>query len=290
MKKEIVSLATFYAISPVHAGSGTSTAAVDLPIQRERHTNWPHIQASGVKGAFRAHYRNNAPDSDPDMVNYIFGSDEQDGWSSEKDALTSAVSFSDAKLLLFPVRSNIYPFVWVTCSSVLNRLSVDLEYTKTGELSPIEPVQEDDALFMGDGLETGSRVVLEDAAVTVKEKHEQPFLKKLFPDIQRILIVSDKMYAYLVGSCTEVQTQVKISSETGAAEDGALRYEELLPADSVLYAIVHYSSQSPNGGELKASEIQKNLESLVTDFVQVGGDVTLGRGICQLNWVQGGQR
>ena len=57
LTKELFSICTFYAVSPIHAGSGASTAAVDLPIQRERHTNWPHIQASGVKGAMRDHYR-----------------------------------------------------------------------------------------------------------------------------------------------------------------------------------------------------------------------------------------
>ena len=48
-------LCVLHAISPVHAGAGSATGAVDLPIQRERHTGWPHIQASGIKGAFREH-------------------------------------------------------------------------------------------------------------------------------------------------------------------------------------------------------------------------------------------
>ena len=43
------SIITMYAISPCHAGSGTSIGTVDLPIQRERHTNWPLIASSGVK-------------------------------------------------------------------------------------------------------------------------------------------------------------------------------------------------------------------------------------------------
>ena len=57
-KKELCSILTFYAASPIHAGSGASVATVDLPIQRERHTGWPHIQASEVKGALRSHFRN----------------------------------------------------------------------------------------------------------------------------------------------------------------------------------------------------------------------------------------
>ena len=51
-----VSIAVMYAVTPCHAGSGSALGVVDLPIQRERHTNWPMIQASGVKGAFRANF------------------------------------------------------------------------------------------------------------------------------------------------------------------------------------------------------------------------------------------
>ena len=34
LKRDLFSICTFYAISPVHAGAGASLAAVDLPIQR----------------------------------------------------------------------------------------------------------------------------------------------------------------------------------------------------------------------------------------------------------------
>ena len=54
--KQNASILSLYAISPCHVGSGSSVGVVDLPIQRERHTNWPVIQASGMKGALRAHF------------------------------------------------------------------------------------------------------------------------------------------------------------------------------------------------------------------------------------------
>jgi CRISPR-associated protein Cmr4 len=50
-ERDIISL---YTVSPLHAGSGAIIGAVDLPIQRERHTGWPHVQASALKGAFRS--------------------------------------------------------------------------------------------------------------------------------------------------------------------------------------------------------------------------------------------
>ena len=42
-----------YTETPLHAGSGTSVGTVDLPIQRERHTDYPLIQGSGIKGGLR---------------------------------------------------------------------------------------------------------------------------------------------------------------------------------------------------------------------------------------------
>ena len=39
--------------TPLHAGSGDALGVVDLPIQRERHTGFPKIEASSLKGALR---------------------------------------------------------------------------------------------------------------------------------------------------------------------------------------------------------------------------------------------
>jgi len=43
-----------YCETPVHAGTGTSLSIVDLPIQRERITGLPIVQASSLKGVLRA--------------------------------------------------------------------------------------------------------------------------------------------------------------------------------------------------------------------------------------------
>ena len=43
-----------YVETPLHAGTGRGLGAVDLPIQRDRTTGYPIIQASSVKGALRA--------------------------------------------------------------------------------------------------------------------------------------------------------------------------------------------------------------------------------------------
>ena len=47
-------LFTLVAETSIHAGASESEGAVDLPIQREKHTGWPCIYGSGMKGALRA--------------------------------------------------------------------------------------------------------------------------------------------------------------------------------------------------------------------------------------------
>src|SRR5882724_13055714 len=105
-----------YLETPLHAGSGTSLGVVDLPIQREKHTGFPMVQASGVKGAIRAHARDVLGDAAKDGINTVFGPDDN---ASE---YASALALTDARLLLFPVRSLAGVFAWTTCPTMLNRL------------------------------------------------------------------------------------------------------------------------------------------------------------------------
>ena len=295
LKKELCSICKFYAVSPIHAGSGASTSAVDLPIQREQHTNWPHIQASGVKGAFRAHFRDFMDkNNDTQLINLIFGMDN----------LPGAMSVSDARLLAFPLRSNIAPFVWVTCPTVLKRLKTDLEYIGLGEEMTIhaQEIQGDDAIWIGKG-KLENKVVLEDAVVNIAKEIEDDFFKNTVSELKRLLLISDEMFDYAVSYCTEIQTNIKINSKTGTAEDGALRYQEFLPTDSVLYTIVHYSGRTASEikddkqselkklvEEMQAEKIKTFVEDTVKDFIQIGGDETLGKGIFKLEWISGGAK
>lgn len=286
LKKEISSIISFYAVSPIHAGSGASVATVDLPIQRERHTGYPIIQASGVKGAMRDHFRKFNTESDKMLINYIFGSDEQDDWDKQKDALPGSISVSDAKLLAFPMRSNVAPFVWVTSPTVMNRLKKDLEFVGLS-MDGAFKVDNDEALVLEGDFTKDSKIILEDAVVNVvSEKPNQvPFIKQNLPGIDRLLLISDTMFDYCVSSCTEVQTNIKIDSETGTASDHALRYQEFLPADSILYSVVYFSGSIKE--DLKASAIRGYLKETIKDFIQIGGDTTLGKGIFKVKWIGG---
>ncbi len=127
-----------YTETPLHVGSGSSLGTVDLPIQRESHTNFPMIQSTGIKGKLRNVFENNGLGNDVDVVkvvNAIFGSESSNA---------GALSPGDGRLLLFPVRSLAGVFAWITCPFVISRLQRDLaiaNHSQTWEIPQPESNQ-----------------------------------------------------------------------------------------------------------------------------------------------------
>ena len=285
-----------HAISPVHAGAGSATGAVDLPIQRERHTGWPHIQASGVKGAFRDHcervwmlkdieidlkVEKDKEKRAKELANRIFG--QSDG----NQAQAGAVAFSDARLLAFPVRSNVAPFVWVVCPALLKRLARDLDLAGQGDATLAAASVEPDRYCVLTGDITG-QVILEDVCLLPQESNcpnLTDFFKQFIPEIDRLLLIPDDHFSFLVETATEVQAQIKIEAETGTTKDGSLRYQELLSADAVLYSVVFFGDERAEDTNIIVMDtLKKALKDAAATHIQMGGDMTLGRGIFTIEW------
>ena len=82
-----------YSVSSVHAGSGSEVGVVDLPIQRERHTGFPKIESSSLKGAIRATVE--LGPSDREKVELAFGSAPAGGSDqSNQSSIAGALTFS----------------------------------------------------------------------------------------------------------------------------------------------------------------------------------------------------
>src|ERR1051325_298764 len=113
-----------YAETPLHPGAGASTGAIDLPVQRERHTALPLIQATSIKGVLRDLAERKYPEgANAAKILEVFGPNVGGG-----DSHGGALSPTDARLLLFPVRSLEGLFVWTTCPFVIDRLARDLSF------------------------------------------------------------------------------------------------------------------------------------------------------------------
>ena len=65
-----------YTETPLHAGAGSGLSSIDLPIQRERATQYPIIQGSGIKGKLRATLEGNREELTAearDTIDVVFG-------------------------------------------------------------------------------------------------------------------------------------------------------------------------------------------------------------------------
>ncbi len=286
--KTNASILSMYAVTPCHAGSGSSTGVVDLPIQRERHTNWPVIQASGMKGAMRAHFERykesiqERPEVDQfkNITDLVFG--------SEKQEHAGSLSVGDVKILAYPMRSNISPFVWITCPAVLTRLNRDLMLAGKEPLNfeAAQNLTPDNSLWISGLFKVGQRILLEDMEVVATAQLEIVCADTYFQGIDRLLIVQDEVFGYGVTHCTSVMAQIKIDQATGTTAKSSLRYQEELPADTLMYCTIFWGDSRDVKESLKAAAIRQYVEKdVIGDHLQVGGGETLGRGIFSLNWL-----
>ena len=279
MKKQ--AFLSLYAISPLHAGAGQATGAVDLPIQRERHSGWPLVQASGVKGALRDAFTNGIKKEDEDLAEVIFGKEGKAG----DEAVAGSLMLSDARLLAYPMRSDVAPFVWITCPAVLRRLADDLLLLGWSEedVKLLREIKAEDGNAHPLNHELNQKkILLEEWPLDVGEKKDLKVLPDLFPSLTRLFLVPDAVFDYGVSQCTEVQAQIKIDTATGTAQDGSLRYQELLPADSQLYVVCLF--QARRVVDFQADVLYDCLKEHLGAHLQLGGDWTLGRGLCKVDW------
>ncbi len=293
-----------YAVSPVHMGAGTATGLIDNPIQRERHTRHPSFAGSGIKGAVRHSFESLCKGTKQDrplkeLITLLFGPESGNALHA------GAVSFGDAQLVAFPVRSLRGGYVYATCPQALARAQRLLRLTGNRCDWTIPEVEELHCrLANGKLLSNGNKLHLEafeyDAATddslaaTAKSLAELAipglpeyafFRDKLASDL---VILSDTDFAYFAENATLVEPHVRINPETGTADSGGLFYTENLPPESLLIAPLMASRTRSGKDDLDAAEAMLKIRNVIDNrLLQIGGDATTGRGLVVAQ-VQGG--
>lgn len=278
-----------YATSPVHMGAGTAFGLIDSPIQRERHTEHPLFAGSGLKGAVRHRFAQLPGWKDGDLINRIFG--PEDG-----DLYAGAISFGDAQLLAFPVRSAKAGYIYATSPLALARAARQLAMLgKSGWPGDPGAVAEDQCRVASADFLSGDKLHLEAfeyaasqsaelkviaawlAAHALPQDNAHAFFRtKIASDL---VLLSDKDFAYFVKNATVVEPHVRIDDDTGAASKTGLFYVENLPPESLLLAPLMASAERSGKGEIAAEAvIGQVLGNLDRQMIQIGGDATTGRG------------
>ncbi len=300
--------------TPLHPGSGGELGIVDLPIQRERHTNFPKIEGSGIKGCIREAFENSIKEieinsrkvkvNDKNLISLVFG--PEDG-----GAHAGSIAFTDARILLFPVKSLKGIFAWITCPQVIERFKEDLRiagYDLKDFPSEIQP----NTIPQNSTITISSKVILEEFTYEVKDdgntgKLANWLAEKIFPqkdsnDVYKywreklkrdLVVLSDDDFREFVTTSTEVITRTKISSVTATVEAGALWTEEYLPQDTILYSIAMASpirvEKDDKKGIFKSENSEEEAKKVIEFFtkgipeiIQIGGNQTIGKGIVRI--------
>ena len=272
-------------LTPLHVGAGQGLSHIDLPIVREVHTGFPYVPASSIKGVVREHYirevskqvdksvqeidewlsRGELPE-DVKWLKDVFGSQDNAG----------KVYFTDARLLLFPVKSLKGVFQLITCPYAVNRYLEDV-----GKEKIALEVKEDEALVYSDNFTVDGRIMLEEFVFSAKPDDKlKDFAESLPIDgrlKKRVVCLSDSIFSDMVKSYTEVQTHIKIDPDTGTVSGNALFTTEYLPAESLLYFNLFYDDGISD----------ENVENFsIPDELHVGGDITTGKGFVKV--IKGG--
>ena len=291
-----------HAQTALHPGSGTALGVVDLPVQRERHTQWPVIPGSSLKGVLRDCCRRQVPgkrakeaDADADLA-AAFGPP-----TDEADKHAGALSLTDARILAFPVRSLRGVFAWATCPAVLERLGRDLMLAGLPPLPSVPSLKSEQmACSAGSPLLVDSnKVVLEEFEFTrvgdarqiaewvaghaVTDAATQERVKT------SLAVLADDDFTHFVKHATEVVARVGLDYERKTVKRGALFYQEFLPAETLFYSVVFANASRRKGDSKTAAEVLAYLQQGLAHVpvLQIGGDETTGKGLCLVRLCHG---
>lgn len=282
-----------HALSPLHAGTGQDSGVVDLPIAREKATGIPYLPGSSIKGVLR----DKAGDSD--LTNVLFGPK-----TDNASEFAGSLQIADARLLLLPVRSLRGTFAWVTSPYILSRFIRDAKDT-THKNAPTPPnvaegscdIVPTSALKVNIKQNT-SKVVLEELDLDLKSDKAQEWstwLKKhlfpqddlIWPDMleERLCIVSDNTFRFLLTTSIEIIARNRLDPQTKTVVSRQLWYEEALPTESILYglAVLSPTSKVKANSDYEQAKLLGRLNELAKNAMQFGGKATIGRGLCRLH-------
>ncbi len=301
-KEQAAGLLFLHAQTGLHPGSGTALGAVDLPVQRERHTGWPTVPGSALKGILRdacreaakskpehGGSRQKANEGDADLV-AVFGP----GKGTDASDHAGALAITDARLAAFPVRSLRGVFAWVTCPLALVRLNRDLRLAGRPALAGVPENLADSELLCAANspLRVGDKVVLEEfeyAATGTCDEVAAWFATSATADPLtasrlrgHLAVVSDNAFGHYARFATEIVARVALDYATKTVKDGALFYQEVLPAETLLYAVALANPSRTDKHPMAADAVLAYLRAQLTakPVVQIGGDETVGKGLC----------
>jgi CRISPR-associated protein Cmr4 len=276
--------------TPLHVGAGASVGAIDQPVQRERHTGFPIIPGSSIKGVLADGNEyllrddngkvqkddNRNASARTDLGGKLFGLGAAKADNDNGQA--GSIAFGEGQLLAFPVRSAKGCFAWLTSPLALMRWQ-----RASGVTFPIPDTSKCDKAYFSEeqlgekGTNATASALFEDYVFHHAGEFEAAAnlataikVDGLWSDLAaaHLVLVSDDTLSHFVRTACEVAQHVVIDDETGTAKDGLLFNQENVPAETLFFATLHG----------KSAETLNQLT--IPNPMQLGGDATTGLGFC----------
>lgn len=277
-------------ITPLHVGAGKGVGFIDMPIMREKVTDWPLVPGSAAKGVLRDHFFQNGNDEQKKLIDIAFGKQIVDDLSN-----AGSLILTDAHIVCLPVRSLYGTFAYITSPLVLEKLKRDLEAAGYKDLpSTLNPARNEVLLVNGSKIVGEGRVFFEDLDFIAKEdknakKWAEMLAGVIFPKEsakeavwkgifeERFAVLNDDCFNFLSKTGTEVTAHVRIEDDSKIVARGALWYEEALPAEAIL-AGVAWCDKVFGGNGINQSKILETYCPKDKLDLQMGGKATVGKG------------
>ncbi len=270
-----------HALSPLHAGTGQGVGAIDQPIAREKGTEIPIVPGSSLKGVLR-----DACEAARDKATCtrIFGPETENAPDH-----AGAIILADLRLVALPVRSLAGVFAWVASPFLLRRLKRDAELAGHNDAPAVPNISATETCLVTQAsvLQLSDNVILEDVKL-VAQAGANAWADWLAPKVfeetwqkefdARLCVVHDDVMAFLLQVGTEVTARIRLEDEKKTVAQRALWYEEALPAETVLAGLV----AAQKNGQAEPQEVFDVVGELAGIPLQVGGNATVGRGLCRL--------
>ncbi len=261
----------------IHPGAEQTGGIVDLPVAREKATNYPFIAGSSLKGAFLDAAKQRGMKEDEHER--IFGKPDRAG----------NLLVSDARLLLLPVRSLTSSWRWTTCLHLLERLARDFRRSVINQ-PPDKTPNVASGSYLAANDKNGGKLYLEECNFTSAKPDANlekwiGTISQLINDAnapnrlkERLIVLHDDDFAWFVENGLAVQARNKLKEETKESEN--LWYEETLPPETLMYALL--AERNSDAGSLRP--IRNIFQN--RPYLQVGGNETVGQGWFNVKWEQ----
>lgn len=243
----------------IHVGSGEGSGWIDLPIEKEAVTGYPVINDTTWKGAIRHQVM-------------------------QKSFEGTILSFTDLRLLLFPIQSSRHIFSYVTCPDLLERFIKATEKHQSNQKIDQLPIRElkktmkDRQVF---GFNKEKEIMLGNISFQSKEIKEpleqlinQMIVGYLKPDdIQkRLVIVSDSNFREYIMKCTEKKIRNQLDKNKNSMQ---VFSQEYLPENTVMYGFI---TEFYNVKTRKMDNVIEEVKRKMPKILYIGGDHSIGKG------------